>query len=151
MALAAPMWHVACASHVDHACAGHSRAVIARNSGAGAIAVQLTFDAKPEHPDEMARIQVQTSMHRRSTHNVHCCCSSSQSQLCLCGAFLQMLRALVSPSSIHRLQAAGGIVSTPGVGLEQQQQQPWRCISPDRTRQLAGECGIGLRSARRFL
>ena len=32
--------------------------VVARDSGAGPVAVQLTFDAKPEHPEEMARIQV---------------------------------------------------------------------------------------------
>ena len=42
-------------------CAGHSRAVLARDSGAGAVAVQLTFDAKPEHPEEMARIQARTA------------------------------------------------------------------------------------------
>lgn len=38
--------------------AGDSRAVLARDAGGGAVAVQLSWDARPEHPDEMARIQV---------------------------------------------------------------------------------------------
>ncbi len=42
---------------------GHSRVVVARDSGAGPVAVQLTFDAKPEHPEEMARIQVSNCGH----------------------------------------------------------------------------------------
>ena len=55
--------------------AGHSRVVVARDSGAGPVAVQLTFDAKPEHPEEMARIQVRDC--RNTYWLAFCICPAS--------------------------------------------------------------------------
>lgn len=39
-------------------CAGDSRCVLARRGSSGATeAVQMTWDAKPDHPDELKRIR----------------------------------------------------------------------------------------------